>query len=187
MSSLLELPLVPCKASVGCPCSAPTSPSEFLFPYPSLPYLARRTAEGTALFSYLSIPCSQFPASFYSPCNIPFFPSFTGWSCKPPNSAPKQRRPRIALNDFLSSQSHHTSRDRPLGRKLYSQKLFITMATSAQTTGINPQSEELRRRNVNGQSTTPAVAQASAPEKSKEKVKYPKRCRSGARASLPRF
>jgi hypothetical protein len=48
------------------------------------------------------------------------------------------------------------------------------MAAQAHTTGIDPQAEELRRRNVSGQTTTPAVAQAPIKEKSKEKVQFPK-------------
>lgn len=46
------------------------------------------------------------------------------------------------------------------------------MATAAQTTGAEPKADELRRRNVAGQPATaaPAVAQAPAPEKAKEKV-----------------
>ncbi|KAF2710994.1 glycosyltransferase family 39 protein [Pleomassaria siparia CBS 279.74] len=43
------------------------------------------------------------------------------------------------------------------------------MATQAHTTGLDPQAEELRRRNVAGQYNTQSVAHAPVTEKSKEK------------------
>src|SRR5690242_382309 len=44
------------------------------------------------------------------------------------------------------------------------------MAT-ARTTGADAQAEELRRRNVAGQTATPVVSQSQIEEKSKEKVR----------------
>jgi dolichyl-phosphate-mannose-protein mannosyltransferase len=44
------------------------------------------------------------------------------------------------------------------------------MAT-ARTTGADAQAEELRRRNVAGQTASPVVSQAQIKEKSKEKVR----------------
>lgn len=46
------------------------------------------------------------------------------------------------------------------------------MAT-ARTTGVDAQTEELRRRNVAGQNATPVVNEAQIREKSKEKVRRP--------------
>jgi hypothetical protein len=44
------------------------------------------------------------------------------------------------------------------------------MAAQGHTTGAQSTADEVRRRNVPSQSTTPAVAQAPAVEKSKQKV-----------------
>lgn len=48
--------------------------------------------------------------------------------------------------------------------------MFTTNMATARTTGNDAQAEELRRRNVAGQTASPAVKETQIKEKSKEKV-----------------
>jgi hypothetical protein len=76
---------------------------------------------------------------------------------RPPYSAPKRTKSRSWPARLLNPEPHTPSTSN-------------NMATQAHTTGIDGQAEELRRRNINGQTAAPVVAQAPAAEKPKEKV-----------------